>query len=141
MKAYSQDLRQRVLAAVDAGTPRSEVVRQFQVSLATLKRLLKQRQAQGHVQPKTIAGPSFRIGIQQHDSLQAQLRAAPDATLEEHCRQWQAQQDCSVSTSTMSRANRAHPSDVWVGHAKKASECQRAQPRSARTMVASGAAT
>ena len=106
MKAYSQDLRQRVLAAVDAGTPRSEVVRQFQVSLATLKRLLKQRRVEGHVQPKTRAGPSFRISIQQHDILQAQLRADPDATLEEHCRQWQERQGRRVSTSTMSRAIR-----------------------------------
>ena len=106
MKAYSQDLRQRVLAAVDAGTRRSEVVRQFQVSLATLKRLLKQRREEGHVQSKTIVGPSFRISTQQHAMLQAQLRAAPDATLEEHCRHWQEQQGRRVSTSTMSRAIR-----------------------------------
>jgi len=106
MKAYSQDLRQRVLAAVDAGTPRSEVVRQFQVSLATLKRLLKQRRQEGHVQPKMIAGPSFRIGTEQHQMLQAQLRADADATLEEHCRHWQEQQGRRVSTSTMSRTIR-----------------------------------
>ena len=38
MKAYSIDLRERVLAALDRGMPRSQVVSTFQVSLASLKR-------------------------------------------------------------------------------------------------------
>ena len=106
MKAYSQDLRQRVLDAVDAGTPRGEIVRQFQVSLATLKRLLQQRRAEGHVQPKPIPGPSFSIPPEQHAALLAQLQAQPDATLEQHCQGWQQTQQVTVSTSTMSRALR-----------------------------------
>ena len=36
MNAYSKDLRLRVLAAVDRGTLRKEVVRLFGVSLATV---------------------------------------------------------------------------------------------------------
>jgi transposase len=40
MKAYSQDLRERVLRAVDLGRPRAEVVQLFGVSLATIKRYL-----------------------------------------------------------------------------------------------------
>jgi transposase len=43
MKAYSQDLRERVLRAVDLGRPRAEIVQLFGVSLATIKRYLKQR--------------------------------------------------------------------------------------------------
>jgi len=38
MKAYSQDLRERVLRAVDQGRPRAEIVQLFGISLATLKR-------------------------------------------------------------------------------------------------------
>jgi transposase len=33
MKPYSKDLRLRVLAAVDAGTPREEVAKTFSVSI------------------------------------------------------------------------------------------------------------
>ena len=37
MKAYSQDLRERVLRAVDDGYPRAEIVQMFGISLSTLK--------------------------------------------------------------------------------------------------------
>ena len=38
MKTYSQDLREKMLAAVDGGMPRKEAVSAFGVSPATLKR-------------------------------------------------------------------------------------------------------
>ncbi len=103
MKAYSPDLRQRILDALDAGTPRHEVVSRFGVSLATLKRLLKQRREQGHVQPKPIPGPAFRITPEQQDSLIAQWRGNPDASLEQHCQEWQEQHKVALSPATMSR--------------------------------------
>ena len=43
MKAYSEDLRLRVVAAVDGGMPRSAAVRVFGVSRATLTRYLQLR--------------------------------------------------------------------------------------------------
>ena len=106
MKAYSVDLRQRAVAAVATGTPRSEVVRLFGLSLATLKRLLKQQREVGHLQPQAQGGSQPRIAPQQEALLTAQWRAAADATLEAHCRTWQAQQGQSLSTATMSRALR-----------------------------------
>src|SRR6266481_4149136 len=39
MKAYSQDLREKVLRAVDQGKPRREIVNMFDVSLATLQEI------------------------------------------------------------------------------------------------------
>jgi hypothetical protein len=48
-KAYSQDLRLRVLRALDAGASQSQVAEQFAVSVATIKRYLKQRREVGHV--------------------------------------------------------------------------------------------
>ena len=52
MKAYSQDLRERVLRAVDLGRPRAEVVQLFGVSLPPIKRYLKQRREEGHLRPR-----------------------------------------------------------------------------------------
>ena len=108
MKAYSTDLRQRAVQAVAAGTPRPEVVRLFGISLATLKRLLKQQREQGHVVPKVQPGPRFAIGTEQTAALAAQLRAgqATDATLEQHCQKWHQEQGVAVSTATMRRALR-----------------------------------
>ena len=54
MKAYSQDLREHLLRAVDDGYPRAEVVQMFVISFSTLKRYIKQRREEGHVRPKTI---------------------------------------------------------------------------------------
>jgi hypothetical protein len=45
-----------MLRAVDQGMPRAEIVKTFDVSLATLKRYLKQRRETGDVIPKPIPG-------------------------------------------------------------------------------------
>src|SRR5713101_1986827 len=62
MKAYSQDLRQRVVRAVDAGQSQAEIAKTFAVSVATIKRYLKQRRETGHVLPKAIPGRPAKKG-------------------------------------------------------------------------------
>jgi transposase len=104
MKPYSQDLRERVVKAVDKGYSRREIVKLFDVSEATIKRYLKQRCETGNLAPKPIPGyPPRKLGALQK-GLQPQLEAHPDATLEEHCRLWEAQTGINVSISTMSDA-------------------------------------
>ena len=104
MKAYSEDLRERILRAVDQGLSRTEVVRLFGVSSASIKRYLKQRRETGNLAPKAIPGcPPRKIGPLQ-TGVQSQLEAHPDATLEEHCKLWEAETGVKVSISTMSRA-------------------------------------
>jgi transposase len=85
MKAYSQDLRERVLRAVDLGRPRAEIVRLFGVSSATIKRYLKQRREEGHVRPKAIPGRPSKKRAQVEAGVLPQLQAHDDATLEQHC--------------------------------------------------------
>src|SRR5574342_87966 len=104
MKAYSQDLRERVLRAVDQGMPRSELVRVLGVSLATMGRYLQQRREPGHVQPKAIPGrPSKKIQPLQAGIL-GQLEASPDATLAQHGQYWEQTQGRQVSRWRLSRA-------------------------------------
>ena len=104
MRAYSVDLRQRVVAAVDAGTPRAAVARTFQVSLATIKRYLKQRREAGHLAPRTSPGRPADIAADRLAALEAQLTAHPDATLAQHCQHWQAAWGQTISLSAMRRA-------------------------------------
>ena len=106
MKAYSQDLRERVLRAVDSGMPRAQIVKTLVVSEATIKRYLKQRREMGHVKPKAIPGRPAHKGAALQVGLLAQLEAHRDARLEEHCQQWEAEHGVPVSTATMSRAIR-----------------------------------
>ncbi len=56
MNAFSLDLRQRVLAAVDAGLPRREIVQRLSVSLSTIERLVRLRRDSGHYAPQPRPG-------------------------------------------------------------------------------------
>jgi transposase len=85
MKAYSKDMREHVLRAVDQGYPRAEIVRLFGVSLATLKRYLKLRKETGDLAPKAIPGRPSKKYAALEAGLVAQLQAYPDITLEAHC--------------------------------------------------------
>ena len=104
MKAYSEDLRAKVLRAVDQGHPRAQIVQLFGVSLATLKRYLKQRRETGKLAPKPIPGrPPKKLAPLQAE-LVAQLQAHDDVRLEDHCQLWEQTHGVRVSTATMSRA-------------------------------------
>ncbi len=107
MKAYSQDLRQRVLRAIDQGKSQAEVAETFAISTATIKRYLKTRRESGHVLPKPIPGrPSVKGAALQVDLLE-QLQANPDATREQHCQMWEASHGITVSPASISRARMA----------------------------------
>lgn len=104
MKAYSQDLRERILQTVDEGKTQAQAAQLLKVSEASVKRYVRQRREKGHVRPKPIPGrPATKRGaLEAH--LQPQLEKQPDATLQEHCESWQARGGIKVSLSTMSRA-------------------------------------
>ena len=104
MKAYSDDLRQRILHAVDQGHRQAEIAAAFQVSVATIKRYLKLRRDTGQVTIKPIPGrpPKQRAALEAE--LSGQLAAHRDVTLAEHCRIFQATHGQQVSRDTMRRA-------------------------------------
>ena len=62
MRAYSMDLRERVVAACDAGGARDEIAARFSVSARRVRDLLKRRRDTGSVAPKPHGGgraPAF----------------------------------------------------------------------------------
>jgi transposase len=104
MKAYSTDLREKVLRAVDQGYPRGEIIKLLGVSRATIKRYLKQRRETGEVAPKAIPGrPPKKLAVLQAE-LAAQLQAHDDANLTQQCRLWEQSHGVQVSRSTMQEA-------------------------------------
>lgn len=104
MRAYSTDLRERVVRAVEGGRPQREAARLFGVAASTVKRYLQQQQASGSLAPKPIPGGPRRIGPEQEEALRAQLEAHREATLAEHCAWWEQTHGQRVSLATMSRA-------------------------------------
>jgi transposase len=84
MKAYSTDLRQRVVAACDArdGT-RQQIAARFCVSESWIRKLLRQRRDTGSIEPRPHGGgrpPAFDGPAA--DRLRQAVRDEDDATLE-----------------------------------------------------------
>jgi transposase len=105
MRAYSMDLRDRIVAAVDAGLTQREAAGRFGVSLRTVERYLARRRATGGVAPtEQRHGRAPKIRQQLHAWLPERLAAAADATLAEHVAAFAAAGGERVSLASMSRA-------------------------------------
>ncbi len=90
-------------AAVDGGLSQSEAARRFAVSRASVIRILARRREAGTLEAKRHPGAARRIEAAQHALVEAQLRAHPDKSLEEHCLLWQQQHATVVAPSTLWR--------------------------------------
>lgn len=107
MKPYSVDLRERVLAALDRGLSRSELITTLQVSLASLKRWIAAQRNTGNCAPQPpTGGPKPHITPVLDEALRDQVAAFPDATLTEHTQRWNTVHTMSLSPSTVGRAIR-----------------------------------
>ena len=85
MRAYSLDLRERVVAAVDHhdGSIRW-IARIFRVSTTLIVRLLQRRRSTGTLAPAPHrGGPSPALGPDDLERLASLVREQPDATLEQ----------------------------------------------------------
>ena len=81
MKAYSMDLRQRVIDDCDAGLATKAVSQKYSVSPAWVRRLKQHRRERGDIVPRT--GGGFRSRKIDPERLRGLVEAQPEATLEE----------------------------------------------------------
>ena len=102
MRAYSLELRERIVRAVQAGHPKAEVAELLGVDRRTINRYLR-LDAAGDLTPKPIPGRPRTITADQHADLERQLRLHPADTLADHCQRWAARCDVTLSPATMSR--------------------------------------
>lgn len=87
-QAYSQDLRERVLAAVDGGLRVREAAPLFRVSVSYIYKALERRAATGATTPSARGGAQRKAVLSGHEAaLLGHLRAKSDATLGE-LRRW-----------------------------------------------------
>jgi transposase len=85
MRAYSIDLRWRVLAACDAGLSNPEVAETFTVSESWIRRIKQVRRETGRVAPTVQARRGPTPGWEAHGpAIRDAVREAPDATLAEY---------------------------------------------------------
>ena len=84
MKAYSIDLRTRVVAAVENDdVSQAEVAEQFAVSLSFVEKLLHRWRATQELAPRQGQPGPKRVLAAYGDWLRALVRAQPDLTLDE----------------------------------------------------------
>ena len=106
MRAYSTDLKERLVRAVADGQPMREAARRFGVAVTTVKRAVVQQRETGSLEHKPIPGRPRAIRGEQEAMLRARLEAVPDATVLEHCAWWAEHTGQALSEVTMWRAMR-----------------------------------
>lgn len=101
-KPLSMDLRERLLAAVEAGQSRRATGRQFAVSESCVIRLLKLHETEGTIAPRKFGG-HMRPALEPHyDRIRALVAATPDITIEE-LRERLAAEGIAISRSPLGR--------------------------------------
>jgi transposase len=99
----SSDLRDRALAAVDAGMSRRAAAERFGVSASSVIRWDQRRREEGHARPRAQGGDRNSHRIEAHAPvILEKVRASPDITLEE-LRAHLAGRGVAVAVSTLWR--------------------------------------
>jgi len=94
---YSEELRERVLQAADAGLSAMEIARSFGISRRSLTRWRQWRRERGTVATRPRSGRPPKIAPGQYAALRAQIAAHPEATLQEHSIRWEQSHGTSIS--------------------------------------------
>jgi transposase len=104
MKAYSEDLRRKVVEAVQQRSmSKSEAARTFGVSLSSVKRYVGKARRGSPLSPKKHPGPRSKMSERARRLLKADVENRPAVTLRERCRFVEGVAGVSVSESTLSR--------------------------------------
>ena len=83
VQALSNDIRRRIVKAVEAGLSRNKAAKRFDVVVSTVVKLMKRVEETGSLAPKKIGGYR-KPKLAAYDAVvRAMVAATPDATLEE----------------------------------------------------------
>jgi transposase len=103
MRAYSQDLRERVLADCDAGMLAIDVATKYRVSQSWIRRLKQRRRTTGSILPKKQRYGRLPKWTEHAEKLNELVRETPDITLAE----LKARLPADLSVPTVWRALKA----------------------------------
>ena len=104
MKAYSKDLPQKIVDAIERGMPKTQAARTFGVGISTVKRYATKAQKGESLEPGKAPGKRPKIDEPVSKLLEEDLKERPFATLKERCEYVEAMSGVWVSRSTMCRA-------------------------------------
>jgi transposase len=128
---YSDDLRLRVVAAVDSGLSKTQVHRTFGVSRSAIDDWLKLRATTGGVTAKTTYYRGRRPMLVDSPALRTFIAEHQGNTLAQLSQAWSQEQGQQVSVKRFIK-----PFSGWATHVKKDLPIQRTRPRKARRFLA-----
>lgn len=118
MKAYSEDLRKKIVEAVQRGMPKNEAARSFGVGISSVKRYVATARQGRSLAPKKRPGSKPKLDEGARRLLEADLQKRPAATLPERAQFLRRACGVLVSDSTISRMLRrmgfSRKKDRWV---------------------------
>jgi transposase len=134
-RAYSQDLRERVMAAVESGTGAYAAASIFRVSVSYIYKLLGRRKKTGETSARPWAGgPKPKLAA--HDeALRAGVMSEPDATLAELQAWLVAEHNVKVSIGCLWKRLRHLGLTLKKSHCAPPNKTARISPRPATNGV------
>src|SRR5688572_33286942 len=82
-RPYSQDLRERVVSAVEGGASRNRTAKQYRVAVSTVIEWVDAWRAEGRLTHKPMGGDHSSRLKEEREWLLRRIAEAPDLTLEE----------------------------------------------------------
>ena len=118
MNAYSEDLRKKIVEAVERGMPKIEAARTFGVGISSVKRYLATYREGRSLAPKKSPGSKPKLDEGARRLLEVDLEERPAATLPQRREFLGRVYGVSVSDSTVSRMLKGmgwtRKKDRWV---------------------------
>jgi transposase len=118
MKSYSEDLRRKIVAAVERGMSKTQAARLFDVSLSSVKRYVRMARQGNSLAPKKRPGRAQKVDEKAKKLLTADMKERPAATITERIRFLESITGERLSYSTIwrlfKRLGWSRKKGVWV---------------------------
>ena len=103
MRAYSEDLRKKIVAALERGMSKTEAARTFSVSLSSVKRYARNVRQGGSLTPKKSPGRTRKVDQEAQVLLKEDVKERTGATIGQRRRLLEHITGTDMSNSTVRR--------------------------------------
>jgi transposase len=103
MRAYSEDLRKKIVSAIERGMSKAQAARTFDVSLSSVKRYARTVRQGGSLTPKKSPGRPRKADEKAQLLLEKDVKERPAATIGQRRRFLEHITSTSLSDSTVRR--------------------------------------
>jgi transposase len=117
MRAYSEDLRKKIVAAIERGMSKAQAARLFDVSLSSVKRYSRTAREGGSLEPRKSPGRPRKADEKARALLEKDVEERPAATISQRRRFLEHLTGTTLSDSTvrrlMKRMGFSQKNGVW----------------------------